>query len=158
MLIKVKKLHPDATMPTKATDGSACWDVYAIEDIVCKEYRVTPIRTGLAFEVPEGYFLDIRPRSGLSMLGALIANTPGTLDSDYRGELLVLIYPLVVEDDLLSELYAGHSMPKHTALVIEKGNRMAQVRLAPVIAIEFVEYAKLSETDRGDDGFGSSGR
>ena len=141
MEVKVKKLHPDAILPTRATEGSACWDVYSVGDYKLWWTNITPIRTGLAFEVPPGYFLDIRPRSGLSIEGMVICNSPGTLDSDYRGELSIL----------------ARSAPSQ-GLDIKKGQRIAQVRLEKVIDIDWVPVEELNNTVRGAGGFGSTGK
>jgi dUTP pyrophosphatase len=101
------------------------------------------VRTGLAFEIPEGYELEVRPRSGLACKGSVIlVNSPGTLDSDYRGELLIGL----------------RRLPEPDYYNIEAGDRIAQVKVNEVLSIEFVEVAELSETVRGINGFGSTGR
>ena len=92
--IQVKRLVGEALLPSRATEGSAFYDVYAEEDITLKHNLVTLVSTGLAFGVPPGYEMEIRPRSGLSLHKILIANSPGTLDSDYRGELKILLLNL----------------------------------------------------------------
>jgi dUTP pyrophosphatase len=141
--VKFVKLHPDAKMPTKATDGSACWDLYSNEEVkltTSNPYKVQKIHTGISIEIPDGYFLDIRPRSGLSGEGVIITNSPGTIDSDYIGEVIIL----------LASLAYTH--------IIDKGDRICQCRLVPIIPIEWVEVDKLSETERGEGGFGSTGR
>ena len=140
--IRVKKLHPDAKLPTKATDGSACWDVYSLQDISLNYPQVTDIPTGLQFEIPRGYFLDIRPRSGLAFRYTVtIINSPGTLDSDYRGELRVGLIK--------------HTNEKNE---VKKGDRIAQIRVERIWDTEFVEVEELSDTLRGTGGFGSTGR
>ena len=141
MEIKVKKLHPDAKLPTKGTEGSAYYDVYALEDTRVYASYTRAVRTGVSLECPTGYVVDIRPRSSLSMKGLSIANSPGTLDSDYRGELLILVMQ-----------YRGFSF------MIRKGNRIAQIGLLKVEPIEFKEVDELSETRRGSSGIGSTGR
>jgi len=138
--IKVKKLDPQALMPSKGSSGAACWDIYALEDTELKVWSVTMVRTGLAVEVPRGFFLDIRPRSGLSNK-IRVANAPGTLDSDYRGEMLVMLCANDYEREF-----------------IKKGDRIAQVRLERENKIEWVEVEELSPSRRGSKGFGSTGR
>jgi len=138
--IKVKKLHPDAKLPTKGSEEAACWDVYALEDTFYSKIQVRAIRTGLALEVPEGYEVEIRPRSGLSK-EMEITNSPGTLDSDYRGELLVLAF---ARRDLGGP--------------IKTGDRIAQIKVNRVLPVEFEEVDELSPTERGDKGFGSTGK
>ncbi len=138
MIVKFKKLHPDAKMPTLATPGSACWDLYALESIIVINRE--RLRTGLAVELPQGYMLDIRPRSGLAARGLIISNAPGTVDEDYRGELAILVHTVGGPIDVVA------------------GNRVAQCRLVPISHIEWEEVEELSETSRGSGGFGSTGR
>lgn len=145
MIVKVKKLHPEAKLPTQGSEEAACWDIYALEDTYIDEYRTTLVSTGLSLEVPEGYFLDIRPRSGLSSK-VVISNSPGTLDSDYRGELKVATRAVVGAWPL------GGDFPR-----IKKGDRIAQIRLEKVWPIQFKEVDELSSTKRGTGGFGSTG-
>ena len=142
--VKVKRLHPEAKLPTKATTGSVCHDVYASESRMVGSGAVVPVPTGLAFEVPDGCMLEIRPRSGLSSEGLAIANSPGTLDSDYRGELMILMLRAV--------------SPSDSMWLIDVGDRIAQIKLVRVPEIEFLEVDELSETVRGEGGFGSTGR
>ena len=142
VLVKVRKLYPDVVLPTRATEGSACWDVYALEAAWIYNDEVILVRTGLAFEVPDGWVLEIRPRSGLASKGVIIPNSPGTLDSDYRGELLV---PMFCDGGLERKC-------------LNKGTRIAQVMLKEVIPTEFVEVSELTPTERGTGGFGSTGR
>lgn len=139
--VKVKKLHPDAILPKQAHEGDACWDVSIVERVRFWTHKVTRVRTGLAFEVPPGYFLDIRPRSGVAEDGLVIVNSPGTLDSKYRGEFLIL---------------AMHRWSN--LFIVEVGDRIVQIRLAPVISIEWIEVTELTSTERGEGGFGSTGR
>ena len=140
MQVKVKLLNEDAKVPTKATPGSACYDIYTTISRGLWGMEVYAFPTGLAFELPGGYEMEIRPRSGLALEGLVIANSPGTLDSDYRGELKILLQNL-------SGKY----------LMIEKGERIAQVKINKVVPIEFKVVEDLTETKRGEGGFGSSG-
>lgn len=141
MILKVKKLVEEAKLPTKATKGSVCWDVYSVASKSLLPRNIFVIPTGLAFELPEGIGLDIRPRSGLASAGLMILNSPGTLDSDYRGELNIV---------LINHSGGGFS--------IQKGNRIAQVGLTKVEDTKFEEVENLSGTERGEGGFGSSGK
>lgn len=141
--IKVKKLHSDSQLPTMATNGAACFDIYAYEPAVIVAGKVTPVNCGIAVEIPDGYFIDVRPRSGLSKIVG-IANAPGTIDSDYRGELIVLMQ--------MNETL--HSTFKR----IVKGDRIAQIRVERVIDTNFIEVPELSVTERGTGGFGSTGK
>jgi len=138
--LKVKKLSREAKLPTKATEGSVCYDVYSTKRILFSPNEKNMIHTGLVFEVPKGYGMDIRPRSGLASRGLIILNSPGTLDSDYRGELLVSC----------ANISNGN-------ILVDKGDRIVQVRLFKVIDLEFEEVEEISETVRGKGGFGSTG-
>ena len=152
MKLKVKALHPDAIVPQYATVGAACFDLHALmeksweegEDSYAQVNPGTPtvIRTGLAFEIPDGYVMLIFSRSGHGFKNDIrLANCVGVIDSDYRGELRVALYN---ESD--------------TDYVIHDGDRIAQLMVLPVVqpTLEFVD--ELDETERGAGGFGSTGR
>lgn len=137
MQVKIKKTHPDATIPEYATDGSAGFDITVAEYEGEDTYS-----TGLAFEIPEGYVLKIYGRSGHAFKhGMRLANGVGIVDSDYRGTVKVKL------------AYDGWST--HT---VEKGERIAQGIIIPVPRVDFAEVDSLSDTERGNGGFGSTGR
>lgn len=141
MKIIFEKIHPDAKLPTYATEGSSGADIYVIEDIIIYPFRTSIIPTGLKAEIPEGYELQIRPRSGLaSRTGLWIKNSPATIDSDYRQEIKLIISNLSRMGDVIK---------------FKKGDRIAQLILCPVIKMDIVE-GKVSDNDRG--GFGSTGK
>lgn len=149
MRIKIKKLHEDAKIPQYATPGAAGFDLVAIENLSIFPGEIKIVKTGLSIEIPEGYELQIRPRSGLSAkTGLRIPNSPGTLDADYRGEICVIIenttrpYP-----DSIGYPYE-----------IIKGDRIAQGVICPIIQGSFIEVEELSDTQRGAAGFGSTGK
>ncbi len=142
MKLKIKKLTQEAVIPAYQTELAAGFDLHSIEDYMLKRGERKLIKTGLAFEIEPGYEVQIRPRSGLAFKhGITVLNTPGTIDADYRGEIMVLLINLG-EDDF----------------EIKKGERIAQAVIAPVIQAEFVEVEELSETKRGKGGFGSTGK
>lgn len=141
MKLLVKKLDKDAKLPTKATLGSACYDVYSTDRKVFSPNEHHILHTGLVFEVPDGYGMDIRPRSGLASRGLIMLNSPGVLDSDYRGELIMSC--------------ANYS---NGNILVGKGDRIAQIRLFKIIDIDFEEVEELTKTRRGEGGFGSTGR
>lgn len=167
MLIRVKKTHPEAVVPTYAHPGDSGFDLVAIEDVIIEPGQTVKVRTGLAFEIPSGYELQIRPRSGISFRTSLrISNSPATIDSNYRGEVAVLIentapisdfvYPMASDlDDYDIEITGGTVMAG--TYLIRKGDRIAQGVICPVYHAEFTEVDDLGETERGDGGFGSSG-
>ncbi len=128
-------------LPAYATPGAAGMDVVAAEDVVIAPGARHPVATGLALAIPEGFEIQVRPRSGLSLKhGITVPNTPGTIDSDYRGELKVLLINHGAEP-----------------FAIARGDRVAQLVLAPVVQAAWDEVAELDETARGAGGFGSTG-
>jgi dUTP pyrophosphatase len=128
-------------LPAYATDGAAGMDVLAAEDAVLPAGGRHAIATGLALAVPDGFELQVRPRSGLALKhGISLPNTPGTIDSDYRGELKIILINL---GDLPFE--------------VRRGDRIAQLVLAPVVRATWLKVDELDETHRGEGGFGSTG-
>ncbi len=138
------KLEPAAEAPSQGTKSAAGWDLRALEQTTVKKGKSTKIRTGLAVAIPEGWEGQIRSRSSLGAKGMIMPNGVGTIDSDYRGELMVLA-TWIGEGD---------------SITLEKGERIAQLLIAPVPQTTFTEvsFEDLSETERGEGGFGSSGR
>lgn len=142
-LVRFKKLHADAVVPKYATAGAAGMDLVACNDEPIPldlGAEAVLIPTGLAIELPEGFEAQIRPRSGLSLKGVSVANAPGTVDEDYRGEVKVIMRN------------HGHRM------VIHKGDRIAQMVIARVVQAQVEEAIELTETKRGTGGFGSTGK
>lgn len=139
VVLKIKRLTTVAKLPTFAHPGDACFDIYAGQNVVVPAKGYATVPTGIASEIPEGYEVVIRPRSGLAFDHGLQVH-PGTIDSGYRGEWLVQVY--------------NHS---HTSYLIQEGERIAQgaLRIAPRVEIEEVD--KLSDSVRGERGFGSTG-
>ena len=143
MKIRLKKLSPDAQMPTYAhgPDEDAGMDLRATEHAVLKPGTPRGVGTGLAIELPPGYEAQVRPRSGLALKHAItLPNSPATIDPGYRGEIRVILLNLGRED-----------------YVIHPGDRIAQMVIARYEAVEWEEGA-LSDSQRGEGGFGSSGR
>ena len=141
--IAVKRLETagDLPLPSYETQGSAGMDVRAAEAANIAPGKRGLVGTGFAFAIPEGYEVQGRPRSGLALKqGISVLNTPGTIDSDYRGEIKVILANLGDED-----------------FVVERGDRIAQIVVAPVQRGTLVEVADLDETARGSGGFGSTG-
>ena len=136
--------EPGAKLPAYQTEGSAGADVCAFlkEDIVLKPMERAAIPTGLSFAIPSGYEMQVRPRSGLALKnGITCLNTPGTIDSDYRGEVKVILINLGSE-----------------AFAVRNGERIAQLVIKPVVSADFAVVASLSQTERGAGGFGSTGK
>lgn len=144
MKVKIKKLVSEAITPTYATDGSGCFDIYSLDNVVLRERYQHEFKTGLSFEVPEGYIMLIFSRSGHGFThGIRLSNCVGVIDSDYRGEVAV-------------KLQSDTTLP-HGALNIIRGDRIAQALILPIPKIEFEEVSNLTETQRGANGFGSTG-
>lgn len=140
--LPIKKLDPEIELPTYAYEGDAGLDLRANEDITLLPLERKLISTGIAIAVPEGYAGFVQPRSGSALkLGLSMPNTPGLIDSHYRGELKVV---------------AVNLDPK-SAIRIKKGERIAQLVIQEVPVVTLVEVDELDETDRGTGGFGSSG-
>lgn len=140
--LKVKKLSQNAVIPEYQTIEAAGFDLHSTEDIVLHSGERALIPTGLSCEIPVGYEIQIRPRSGLAYKhGITVLNTPGTIDSDYRGEFKVLLI--------------NHSQE---SFEIKVGERIAQAVIQQVIQADFVEVETLTETKRGVGGFGSTGK
>ena len=139
-VLRVQRLHPGARLPQPATPGSTGYDLYACldEDLVVGQEPI-PVPTGIAIEAPPGYDAQIRPRSGLSVRGVQVAF--GTIDSDYRGELLVTMYVL------------GHSGPH----IVRHGDRIAQLVVTRTAEVTIEEAAELAPTLRDAGGHGSTG-
>lgn len=142
--IKVNIVTKDGVnIPVYKTSGSAGCDIcaYINEDIILQPQKRVLVPTGIFAEIPEGFELQIRPRSGLAAKnGVTVLNTPGTIDSDYRGEICIILINLGEND-----------------FMIHNGDRIAQAIIAPVIQCDFVKVEKLNETARGEGGFGSTG-
>ena len=141
--VRIKRLpHGEGLdLPRYATAGAAGMDVLSAEDVIIEPGARHAVATGLAVAIPPGYEIQVRPRSGLALKhGIGVPNTPGTIDSDYRGELKVILINHGAEP-----------------FVIHRGDRIAQLVLAPVTLAEWDEVSELDETMRGAGGFGSTG-
>lgn len=140
MKLKVKRLSEDAVVPRYATDGAACFDLVATERKIGSDGTAT-YATGLAFEIPKGHVMLVFSRSGHGFKeGLRLANCTGVIDSDYRGQVVV-------------KLQADHPQPDWPRV----GDRVAQAMLVKLPVVEFEEVEELTETKRGNGGFGSTG-
>ena len=142
--IEFAKLDSDAIIPTKGSPHAAGWDLYALEETIVRRNVSSMIKTGLAIAIPNGWEGQIRCRSSLGKKGMIMPNGIGTIDADYRGELIVLATWIGEGDEFL----------------IDKGERVAQLLFSRVPKVNFVErkLEELGKTVRGEGGFGSSGR
>ena len=142
MKLKILKLHEDAIIPKYETKGSVGFDLHSLKEVIVYKDYTSMIRTGLAVEIPEGYEITVRQRSGKSLqCPNYIAICIGTIDSDYRGEIQI---PVI-------------NNSQFPIWKVRKGERIAQAIVSPIIQCELVEVDELSETDRGSGGFGHTG-
>ncbi len=144
MKLRIQRLPhgADLPLPSYATTGSAGMDLRSAESLTLKPGARALVATGIAIALPDTHEAQVRPRSGLAVKhGVTVLNSPGTIDADYRGEIKV---PLI-----------NHGTDD---FVIARGDRIAQMVVAPVTTVELVDVETLDETERGAGGFGSSGR
>ncbi len=141
--ILIKKLSKEVSLPKYETVGSSGMDLaaYINSDIKIDPGKTAIIPTGLTLSIPQGFEVQIRPRSGLAAKKKIsVLNTPGTIDADYRGEIKVILINL-----------------GHETFIVEKGLRIAQMVVCPVVQAKLKEVDDLNETERGTSGFGSTG-
>lgn len=144
MIVKVKRLTDTAVLPTRGSEHAAGYDLYADvkNQVMISPHETEKIGTGLAIEIPDGYFGAIFARSGLaSKQGLRPANCVGVCDSDYRGEYIVAV----------------HNDSNHPRF-IDPGERIAQLVVMPYLPVTFDEVTELTDTNRGEGGFGSTGK
>ena len=141
MTLRFKKIHPDATLPSYAHASDAGMDVRSVEDVTVPAKGRVLVHTGLVMLLPPMYEAQVRPRSGLALKhGITVLNTPGTIDSGYRGEVGVILVNFGDSD-----------------FQVKKGDKVAQIVVAPVVHAEIGAASEIDETDRGAGGFGSTG-
>ena len=141
MTLRFKKIHPDAALPSYAHASDAGMDVRSVEDVTVPAKGRVLVHTGLVMLLPPMFEAQVRPRSGLALKhGITVLNTPGTIDSGYRGEVGVILANFGDAD-----------------FEIKKGDKIAQIVVAPVLQAEIEEASEIDETDRGSGGFGSTG-
>ena len=140
--VKIKKLTSNAIVPTKQTANSAGYDLYASEDVSIAAHKYAAVGTGISIEMPDNIEAQVRPRSGMAFkFGLTVLNAPGTIDADYRGEIRVCLI--------------NHS---DTDYDVHAGDRIAQIVFAAVAPTELMEVSQLGATERGEGGFGSTGK
>ncbi len=141
MKLKVKKIHEDAKIPAYAHEGDSGMDLYSVEETILQPGETKLVKTGLQIAIQKGFEAQVRPKSGLAAkFGITVLNTPGTVDSGYRGEVIVIL--------------VNHGKEEYK---VEKGKKIAQMVIAKVEEAEIEETFDLDETTRKDGGFGSTG-
>ncbi|MBK8943732.1 MAG: dUTP diphosphatase [Ignavibacteriae bacterium] len=141
---RISNLFSDIPLPTYSTEGSSGMDIRAAvqNDIILKSGKVILVPTNLSVEIPIGYEIQVRPRSGLAAKNGIgVLNSPGTIDSDYRGEVKIILFNFGEED-----------------FIIKRGDRIAQLVLAEVILANINEVEDLNSSQRGEGGFGHTGK
>jgi dUTP pyrophosphatase len=142
MTLKVKRLDPSAKLPIRTTTGASCFDVHSLEGGSIPTKSRALVRTGLAVAVDKGFEVQVRSRSGLALKqGVFVLNSPGTVDSDYRGEVGIILMNLGDE-----------------TFTYKAGDRIAQIGVYPVIMSDAQLVESLDDTERSSGGFGSTGR
>ena len=142
LTVKVKKIHEGSKVPCKQTDTAAACDIYYPYDkpVTLHSHEMRVVSTGLAMEIPKGWKGEIYSRSGLASKGIFVINQPGKIDSDYRGEIKVLLYN-----------------SSYNEITLVKGARIAQFELNPVYPFTWREVSELSDSERSHGGLGSTG-
>jgi dUTP pyrophosphatase len=166
MNLKIKRLK-DVPLPQYAKVGDSGFDLVAAEDVIIEPGETKSVPTGLAFELPPGYELQVRPRSGISVKTKLRVIL-GTVDSGFRGEVGVIVDNIaeithvtdyiatdISGETVMCDVHLGYI--KDNSYIIRKGDRIAQAVIKPVEHAQFIEVAELGASDRGEGGFGSTG-
>lgn len=160
MLVKIKKLVPEAIIPTYAKPGDAGMDLVAVS--VNDNINYIEYGTGLAIEIPEGYVGLIFPRSSNSKKDLLLCNSVGVIDSGYRGEIKLrykkIMNPSEEKTNILQNVFTNSSTLIYEIERYDVGDKVGQIMILPIPFVEFTEVSELSQTDRGDGGFGSTGK
>ena len=160
MKIKIKKSHPNAITPRRAKDGDAAYDLFCVERTVIKPMERKIVPTGISIEIPEGYYGRIAPRSGLAVREGIDV-LAGVIDSNYRGEIgavlinLNLPENLFIKDETLG-IY-NHLFDSENSVILNKWDRIAQLIIERCFNADWEEVDDLSNTERKDGGFGSTG-
>jgi dUTP pyrophosphatase len=139
--VKIITIHDDAVIPTRAKEGDIGMDLYSVDDVIITAGTVKMVHTGICIKLPNNTEAQIRSRSGMGKKGIMVANQPGTIDTGYTGEICILLYN-----------------SRKESYIVKKGDRIAQMIIAPKIPYKLKEVEALEETERGSAGFNSTGR
>ena len=140
-LVLFKKLTENAQLPTKGHESDACYDMYAAEECIIPPFTTKKVKTGIGIRLPSGFKAHLYTRSGLGSKGIQIGNCPGVIDPGYTGDLTVPLYNSTNVD-----------------FKVNIGDRICQIGIEKIYEFEFIEVDDLGETDRGNNGFGSTGK
>ena len=157
MIVKIKKLNPLAVIPSYAKDGDAGMDLVATEIIKDTPEQIT-YGTGISMEIPNGFVGLVFPRSSIRKTGLQLSNSVGVIDSGYRGEIQATFNKLFGGEGMYDEMKVNNSSHTNVNDWYKVGDRIAQIMIIPHPDIQFEEADKLSDTERGEGGFGSTGK
>jgi len=145
IIVKCKLNHPDAKLPTQAYEYDAGFDLYAVENACIPYGRKGEVKTGVHFEIPPGYVGIVFTRGSMGKKGKVVHH--GVIDSGFRGEVSVFVRNSVCDENGLA-----------SGLIITKGDKVAQIVFLPIPKVKLIQVEELSESERGEKGFGSSGK
>ena len=148
MIVNIRRISETAITPVKSHTQDACFDLFANEDVVLKYGETKVVPTGISIELPDGYYADIRSRSGLTSKSALRVHL-GTIDSNYRGDI-----GIICENASHRKLSSLNYID--TDIIVKRGDKIAQILVQKLQEIELVEVNELSDSERGINGFGST--
>lgn len=155
MQVRIKRLREDAVIPSYAHETDAGFDLYAAEDVIIEPGETALVPTGIAIDIPQGYEIQLRPRSGITRMTKLRVQL-GTIDAGYRGDIGVIVDNIYPEVNVLNGSTAR--LKAERTYRINKGDRIAQAVLAPIAQAAFAQVEEFDgDTERGENGFGSSG-
>ncbi len=141
MKLKVKRIHNDATLPKYIHEHDSGMDIYSIENKIIESGKSSLIKTGLKIELPDNTEAQVRPKSGIALNNSVtVLNSPGTIDQGFTGEICVILI--------------NHGLEPYK---VEKGKKIAQIVIQPIIRVEVEEVSDISDSSRGEGGFGSTG-
>jgi len=140
--VKIRKINSSAKLPEKKSQGAAAWDLYSTEEVYIPPQETATVGTGISLEIPQGWKGEIYSRSGMAADGVFVSNQPGKIDSDYRGEIKVILF---------------NSNKERGVACIKVGSRIAQIEINPVQEVEWEEVEELEQTERAEEGLGSTG-
>lgn len=159
-VLNYKLLHDDAQAPFKKHDNDAGFDLCAVEDVVIAPGETKIVKLGVGFDIPKGHMLQLCARSSISKKGLIIVNGVGVIDEGYKGEVAIALYNQFKDEYRFLTMDRNQSVKCHDPkpVKIEKGERIAQVVLIPVVYPQLNQVDDLQDSERADGGFGSTGK
>lgn len=158
MELKYKLMHEDAKAPFKKHDNDAGFDLCAVEEVVIKPGETKIVKLGIGFDIPDGHMLQLCARSSISKKGLIIVNGVGIIDEGYKGEVAIALYNQFKRPEPFMNNAGYQNVITPVDIKIEKGERIAQVVLLPVVYPQLKQVDDLQDSERGAGGFGSTGQ